>query len=419
MTSTRILAPLSLALAVVLFAVTFPWRDIWVVGLLHAFSEASMIGALADWFAVVALFRHPFGLRIPHTAIIPKHRAKLTNGIIDMVQNSWLNKEAIRIRIDGWDIGGRMLTAAGEEHTRNTLMQMLRRALRDILESMDVDGLVRSIADALRTRVYEGDIMRWLQSGGQTAVERGWHDTLFRHGLEGAHRWLASPDVQKLVVVNLEKIAEEYADSPTRRLGKWVAESVNALNYYDLASAFIRTLQEELQRISVDSAHPARGDFNSWVQRALADLGADSELRDRAQVLLEELISGDRMDTLLRDSAVKLRQALLQDLERDESSIMGMASAQFDRLLQRLNSDATAREHLDRWIKERLVALVDSNHDEIGRMVQDNLELLDDEQLVSQIEDKVGDDLQFIRLNGAVVGGLVGAALYVITWIIS
>jgi uncharacterized membrane-anchored protein YjiN (DUF445 family) len=298
-------------------------------------------------------------------------------------------------------------------------MQVLRRAMKDVLLSIDLGTLSASAGEAVRARVRYGDVLRWAQQGGRLAAERGWHRTLFRYGVDGARRWLESPEVRRLVVVNLENIAEDYAgDSPARRLGKWVAESVNALNYDDLASAFIRTLREELTRMLEEDTHPARADFDAWVERTLRDLGEESELRTRAQTLLDELIGGGRLDLLLRDAAARLREAIINDIDSEGSKMLTVLDSQLTRILDRLHRDTAARERLDRWIKDRLIALVDKNHDEIGRMVQDNLERLDDEELVSQIEEKVGDDLQFIRVNGAVVGGLVGAVLYVVTWLI-
>lgn len=373
-----------------------------------------MIGGLADWFAVVALFRHPLGLPIPHTAIIPRHRAKLTTGIIDMVQNRWLTKDVILERISGWSISGFLLGAMAAEETRGRLLQLLRGALRDVLADIDTRRFAQRLADLLARSASTDDLLRWVRLLGERGMERGWHGQVFTHAVGQASDWLGTPEIRAVIVRHLRDIAEEYASNPLRRIGKWMAESVNALNYDDLAEAIVRTLGEEFDRMRRDDQHAARADFDRWLRTLLAELETRQDIRETVAQWRGELLDNGRAMELLEQPVQRLRGWLLDDLERDDSVIVQQLRQALDRALRRFTDDRSAQQRLDQWTREKIASLVDQYHGEIGAMVQRNLEKLDDEQLVRQIEEKAGDDLQFIRVNGAIVGGLVGATIFVL-----
>lgn len=418
MKSSRILAPASLIVATALFMATWPFRDVFIGGLLHAFAEASMIGGLADWFAVVALFRHPMGLPIPHTAIIPRHRAKLTSGIIDMVQNRWLTKDVILERLSGWSISAFLLTSLQAEATIGKVRQLLRSALREVVTDIDAHRFSERLADLLARSARTEDLLRWLRLLGERGMGHGWHGGVFTHAVGQASDWLDTPQVRAVIVSHLRDIAEEYASNPLRRIGKWMAESVNALNYEDLSEAIVRSLGEEFDRMRHDGQHPARADFERWLATLIGNLEENADIRATIDQWRSELLDGGRAADLLRQPVEQLRAWLLDDLTREDSVIMLQLGQALDRALERFGKDEEAQQRLDLWMKEKIASLIDQYHGEIGAMVQRNLEKLDDAQLVRQIEEKAGDDLQFIRVNGAIVGGLVGAAIFLLKYFI-
>jgi uncharacterized membrane-anchored protein YjiN (DUF445 family) len=414
MTNSRILAPASLIAATVLFAATLPFRDYFLGGLLHAFAEASMIGGLADWFAVVALFRHPLGIPIPHTAIIPRHRAKLTGGIIDMVQNRWLTKDVILERIAGWNISALLLSSLDSAETRERILQLLRGALREGLRDVDEKRISDRLAQMLARSLQTGDVLRWMKLLGERGLAQGWQRTVFTHAVGQASDWLAAPSVRAVIVRHLRGIAEDYASNPVRRFGKWMAESVNALNYDDLAEAIVRTMGEEFARMQKDEAHPARGDFDRWLGAMIESVETREDLRASIEQWRAGMLESGRAAELLEQPVNRLRAWLLADLERDDSVLLQQLRGAMEKALMRFATDEDAQHRLDQWIKEKIATLVDRYHGEIGAMVSRNLDKLDDDQLVRQIEEKAGGDLQYIRVNGAIVGGLVGAAMFLL-----
>lgn len=419
MKRSTLLAPVSLVAATILFAVTLPFTDIFVAGLLHAFAEAAMIGGLADWFAVVALFRHPFGLPIPHTAIIPKHRAKLTQGITDMVQNRWLTKETILERLAAWRVSSSLLALFDDEQNLKDVMQVLRSTLAEALRDIDDAQVARKLLDVLRTHVSTDDLLRWLRLLGERGVDGGWHHVFFTHAVGQAAAWLENREIRHVIETQLRRIAEDYADNPLRRLGKWMAESTNTLNYDDLTNAIITTLTEELRRMQRDKTHPARGDFSAWLQGTVDGLEENSELREQVDRLRTDLFERDDAARQLLRPVSSARSWVLNDLASESSVIMQQIEVLITRTRDRFSSNPEAQERVDAWVRMKLAELVERHHGEIGAIVERNLARLDDEQLVRQIEEKVGSDLQFIRVNGAVVGGLVGAVIYLSKYLLS
>jgi len=402
----------------VLFVLTLRHEGVFALGLLHAFAEAAMIGGLADWFAVVALFRHPFGLRIPHTAIIPKHREKLTRGIIDMVQNRWLTKDTILERLSSWQLSSALLSTLGDAESRAGILRLMRGALAEAVREIDDERFARKALDVLRRQVGTDDLLRWIRAAGERGMAGGWHRLLFTQAIGQAADWLSTPGVRRTIVTQLQRIAEQYADSPFRKLGKWMAESVNALNYDDLAVSIVDTLTAELRNMQEQPEHPARADFEAWLAELLSGLEQHEDIRAHIEAWRTEFLDGENTPELLRKPIERTREWILKDLAVEDSAIMQQLGTALFRALDRFAADADAQRRVDDWLKERIAGFVERHHGEIGAIVERNLEKLDDEQLVGQIEEKVGSDLQYIRVNGAVVGGLVGAAIFLLKYFV-
>ncbi len=407
--SARHLATISLVTATVVFAATLPVRHTFWGGLLHAFAEAAMIGGLADWFAVVALFRHPLGIPIPHTAILPAHRARLTQGIIDIVQNTWLHKDAIRARIDRWDVGATLATWLASSRARAALASAVRTVAREILRGIDAPRLSLALRDTLHARITPDDLARWLRGATERAIADRLHDPLVDALLSQAGSHLKTPTLERTVTKMLREAADAYATSPMKKLGRWLAENAGALEYTDLARALLGAAAADLESMRRDLAHPLRREIDTRLQDVMA---ANTSL---AESLHHALFTSPATIDALSSAIERAAEWIREDVERSEGILVTQIDTLLEQARTRLTGDATARAAVDTWIKERIVHIVDEHHGEIGALVRENLERLDDAQLVAQIESKVGADLQYIRINGAVVGGLVGALLYLLT----
>ncbi|MBL0175087.1 MAG: DUF445 domain-containing protein [Ignavibacteria bacterium] len=408
------LAPLSLLLATALFGATLPFRHVAPFGLLNAFGEAAMIGGLADWFAVVALFRHPFGIPIPHTGILLHYRDRITKGIVDAVQNTWLAKETIVERLSGMRLIEPLLTSLDDDTNRRAVLRLGNTVAREALRGADTGAVASAALEQLRAGIGTADLLRWMQRSARRAVEAGRHTAALEIFAGRAAEWLQAERVRVLITANLKKIAEDYSRSTLRQVGRWMAEKSNMLNYEDLAASIIATLQADLRDLAADPAHPLRAEFDTWATGFIDGLPANESVTAMVDAWRTDLLEAEGLKAAGEKLIADLRDRMLDDLSRDDSAIMRYAEGALAQGLARFRANQQAIETVESWAKERIAHLVEEHHDQIGAIVSHNLDKLDDEQLVAQIESKVGGDLQYIRVNGAVVGGLVGAALYLL-----
>jgi len=410
----RILAPASLAAAAALFFITWPFEATFAGGLLHAFAEAAMIGGLADWFAVVALFRHPFGIPIPHTAIILKYRRKLTAGIGDAVQNSWLKKETILERLKLWKPGRALLASLDDQVNKNALLSALRALFLEVVKTADPSRTAAVLLPVLQDRLNADSLLRAVRSAGERITAMGWHRKALTPLLSYVADRLSEQRTHELLAENLRKAMEEYAESGLRRVGRRIAEALNVLNYEDLAASILIAIREDLRDFAGDDAHPLRQDFERWVRDIIEGLPRNEAVIGFLENAQQEFFSSESTKETINVIIGGILSRLKEDLDREASWLMRHAADMLDAGLERLSGDERALDAMDAWKIERIARAVENMHGEIGEIVRHNLNRLDDAQLVEQIESRVGSDLQYIRVNGALVGGFVGMAIHLV-----
>jgi uncharacterized membrane-anchored protein YjiN (DUF445 family) len=412
--SSRLLAPLSLLLATLLFLATWPWKALFAVGLFHAFAEAAMIGGLADWFAVVALFRHPLGIPIPHTGILPRQRAKLTQAIADTVQNTWLAKDTILEYVREWKPATVLLASLDTPANRGAALALLRTVLAEIIRALDARAASRTVQEALRARITPEDIGRLLRRALDAAMEDGAHQRLLTLLAQQADARLGDAGLARRLAASLQGAADRYAASPLRRAARWMAERSNVLNYDDLAAALVETFRQDLRDMASDASHPLRSSLEDVFRQSVAGLEHDVHLQALVDNAWTAFTTSPRVAEQLEAQAQRAIAWLLDDASRPDSLLLGHAAGLLDAALLRFHRDPAALDAADAWIRDRLTHLVDTRHADIGALVRSNLNRLSDDEMTAQIERKVGADLQYIRVNGALVGGLVGALLYLL-----
>jgi uncharacterized membrane-anchored protein YjiN (DUF445 family) len=371
--------------------------------------EAAMVGGIADWFAVTAIFRRPLGLPFPHTAIIPRRRARLIQTIVSTVEEQWLSPEVIARRLERvapsqwiveWLQDARHVARIGDP-----LRDLIRRLGRVLTEPEVAEFAERVILRQLHELPIDATAGRWLARAAENP---------------------ATSDALRTAVLSLRNLAER--PQTAQELHWWVLRSARALResgqrfvpfllrrkvvQRTVIEAALRYASAELAGAADDPAHPLR-------RFAVDGLRAFSERLSRGDP--DAIAQVERLRSAVVESletAPLVRQALAQ-LERQIEEELGTRDSRLSRLIDdKLHSavlaylgDAEHRATFDRWVRRTAVDLVRLHHHQIGVTVRESLEGLTDDQLVEQIEGRVGADLQFIRLNGALVGGLVGVAL--------
>lgn len=389
----RTLALALLLLAAVIFVLTVDRDGAWAY--VHATAEAAMVGAIADWFAVTALFRHPLGLPIPHTAIIPTRKGALARSLQAFVTDNFLSEAVIRQR----------LADAGVSRRTGSWLTEARHSTRVVDElSVLLGSGLRRIHDDEMTAVIESELIPRLideplsEISGRLlgdVVAEGAHRGLVDLALVEGHRWLSS---------NNERVAAILSTRAPWWTPQWLDEKVTDRLQLE-ALAWIADIRD-------DPHHEARRALDDLLRQLSYDLQHDPATMERAERLKQRVLSQPQMVVTAVSLWGALRRALLETLEDPHSSLRARGIVHLQALGKRLVDDADFSIRVDGYVAEAAVFFVQRYGAEITTVITDTIDRWDGKEAADRIELHVGRDLQFIRINGTLVGGLAGLILY-------
>jgi uncharacterized membrane-anchored protein YjiN (DUF445 family) len=392
----RSLAVALLVFAAVVYLVTLHGDGFW--GYVNAGAEASMVGAIADWFAVTALFKHPLGLPIPHTALIPKRKDEFGRSLEDFVQENFLQEEIIRERLTVPPVSARAAdwlrdpaNAARVVEEGSSILTLALNRLRD----SDVEALV---SEVLLPRLLLEPISPIAGNLLAEILKDNAHHGLVDLALEEGHHWL---------VHNQETFTQVIGE----RAPWWAPDRLNELVTERLHLEAVRWLAD----IRADPDHRARKALDSLLEQLARDLLSTPRTQERAERLKTRLLEHPQF--LASGMAVfdAMRQALREALADDDGPLRARATAEVVRFGERLASDAALRARLDSWGADAAVFVVRRYGGELTAVITHTVERWDGKEAAQRIELHVGRDLQFIRINGTIVGGLVGVVIHAVT----
>ena len=406
----RRLALLVLLAAVALAVAAYPLRTRWWGGFILAIAEAGIVGGLADWFAVTALFRHPLGLPIPHTAIIPANWELMAQRVGTMVGDRVLTKDYVTHEISRFDIA-ELLARAAERIKPANLEAAVRAVARWAAEQ--VTPSATGDAALWLTRLARANpIAPLLATGIEISRRQGWDQRLIEAVATALIEALDRPDFRTTVGDLVDEVLAGYR----AQMGVYPRILMGLANTFGLIDRerLVTALHTALKKIADDPDDPLRRRLTETLAALPERLRTDPALAARVEAAKEELLASPAVARLLEDAAVGLRKLVTADLAAQPSELVSWITARLDRARRTLAEDTALRQSLDRWLKERLTEAVDRYHDRIARFIERGVHALGPEGAVRLIEEHAGDDLQYIRVNGTVVGGLAGGGLYAI-----
>ena len=370
----------------------YPW-----LGLVQAFAEAGLIGALADWFAVTALFRHPLGLPVPHTAIVPTRKDEIGRMLADFIRDHFLVRETVAASLEGVDLAARVgVWLADEDHARS-LGRDIGVALVWLLNATDSAQLRNALREILGTALDRAPLSSAFQAG-LDVVSSGEHsqavvNQLVRFGREQLDR-------------NKDRIRERIE----KRSPWWWPKFVDREIYDKL----IGELQRILDEIGDDSDHPARARFNAWLGEIQVAMSDDPEMKRRGRALKHEFLDHPAVRDYFQEVWEKVREFLVASL-RDPQSLSRLAiDGELKGIGDGLRQDGDVNQQVNRWLRDLILYLVDNYRQPLSAFISETIEQWDPDATSARIELYIGRDLQFIRINGTLVGGLVGVAIYLL-----
>ncbi|MFU2052317.1 DUF445 domain-containing protein [Bordetella hinzii] len=375
----------------------------------RAFCEAATVGALADWFAVVALFRRPLGLPIPHTAIIPNSKDRIGENLAIFVRDHFLDPDTLLERLRVFDPAARLARWLARPAQARALAQGARQTALQMLELLDEEAVRRAIRD-----VVEDTVRRWdaAQTAGEllTLLTRdGRHQELLDAALERLAAYLSQEDVK----ARASDLLVRFARKEWPRIIATVDLVASVDNMADnLADRLARALMDELRDVLAEPGHPVRRDYEQWITDYIARLRDDPEVGEQVRQLKERLLAEPRVQNYVQALWDDIHGALRRDLSRDDSALARHLEAALAGLAAKLGRDENVRAALNAHILGAARRLTGRLRAGVTEHIARTVKHWDERHLVDELELNVGRDLQYVRFNGTLVGGLIGLALH-------
>jgi len=389
-----------LGFAAVVYLLTLDQDGFW--GYVNAGAEASMVGAIADWFAVTALFKHPLGLPIPHTALIPRKKDEFGKSLEDFVQENFLQEEIIRERLGAAQISARAgewlsdpANAAKVVAEGASLLTVGLRRLRD----SDVEAVV---AEVLLPKLVTEPISPIAGNLLSEVLRDDAHHGLVDLALEEGHHWLIHNQDTFTAVVG-------------ERAPWWAPDRLNEVVTDRIHLEAVRWLAD----IRSDPNHRARQALDSLLAQLADDLLENPDTQARAERLKTRLLEHPQFLASGMALFDAIKQALLDALADDQGPLRARATAELAAFGTRLGTDATLRARFDTWACDAAVFGVRRYGGELTAVITHTVARWDGREAAERIELQVGRDLQFIRINGTIVGGLVGVLIHAISALVN
>ena len=373
-------------------------------GWLAAFAEAAMVGAIADWFAVVALFRHPLGLPIPHTAIVPRNKARIGRNLARFICDHFLATPQVLAKLEAFDPARRLAQWLAEPARAAQLGTHAVSVLRYGLSAFDDERVRAFLARAAGAGIAQVDLSRLSGQMLEALTADGRHQELLNDMLGQVSRLLDDEALQEQLT---EAIAQEV--KALRYVG--LDQVAARLATRKIVAAVARTLGET----AADPAHPLRRRFDDFMHRFVDRLQHDEAFVARGERLRAELLAHPALGAYLQGLWDQLRAWLDDDLAKEDSSVRRRVAALAATLGERLAADTAMQRWINEQILEAAPAAIERYREDIRRYIEERVAGWDTAELTDEVERNIGRDLQFIRINGTVVGGLVGLGIHAMT----
>ncbi|WP_342430134.1 DUF445 domain-containing protein [Neobacillus sp. FSL H8-0543] len=404
---SRHLATISLTVMGVGFLATLPFQDsLWGTFLQGGF-EAGLVGGLADWFAVTALFRHPLGLPIPHTALLPKNRKRLTSGIINMLENDWLTKESIRGKIASIPFTAKLFEIAEKEVASEGVQKNVINVILHLLHSVDSKKLAPIIEKELKSIISGMDISHYLPLIIDRLSKRKYDEKTLDFILNEVDEWSQKESTKdKLGSLAIDAIENIKVDGFMQFALKSFTNIVNE----DKLGSIIQNLIQKGVKSYKDPFNQNRQTLLFHINTKLQSIKSDEGLLQELNNLKDQIGSEWEPEEKIIHFLEELKQKAIEYIQ-DPQFFEGYLLPQIRYALTTLKEDEEKVESMETWIKKQISIFIEKNHSKVGKLVEENLEKLDTKTLIDMVETNVGKDLQWIRVNGAVCGFLIGLIL--------
>ena len=391
-----------LILMAAIFVASGRWLEVhpaW--GYVHAFAEAAMVGGLADWFAVTALFRRPLGLPIPHTAIIPENKDRIADTMAGFLRENFLTPQVVARRMGAMNLAGAVGSyLADPRAARDSRVRAGAGELAvEVLESLDPERLGTQVRAGLAAQIEKLDIAPLLGSMLEAMIEDGRHKVL----IDKIIRWAG------LVLEDNEQMVRDMVHKRANAVLRFTGLDER------LANSVIDGLYKLLAEVLVDPDHPLRDKIEEGLEEFAKGLREDPELQAKVERIKVELLNNPAIASWWQSVWERIRARLIRSIRESGGTGSGYLGETLAELGSALRDDVRLQQQVNRFARRTAVGIATRYGDQIVQLVSETVRRWDATTLTDRVESAVGRDLQFIRINGTLVGGLVGLTLHFLT----
>lgn len=368
------------------------------IGYIKAFSEAAMVGALADWFAVTALFHHPLGIPIPHTNLIERSKKSIGDNLGAFVVGNFLTAGNIRPYIDRLKVSAYAAQWLEKEKNKKLLVTEIARLLDDIIQKMDdstiTSFMARKANDLLgdiKLNVIVGNALRYF-------LEKGEHEKLIT---------LMAGKVKIYISEHQELVRERVKSESYFFIPKFVDNKVAA----KITSGLVAYFEE----IEYDTNHRLRGEITDQLYAFVDAMRNEGKWEKEFNELRSNLLSADKLQEYATAAWNSIKQTLLLELNGEGGVVKQYFAKTIEELAHNLKNDEAMQQKIDGWIRQTAYQYILKNTEQVSKLISNTVGAWEGKELSRKLELEVGKDLQYIRINGTIVGGLVGLLIYTIT----
>lgn len=407
--NSRFMASFFLVFAFLLYCVSIFFINTHVAfHYLKAFAEAAMVGGIADWFAVTALFRHPFGIPIPHTAIIPKSKKKIGKNISNFIRENFLSQEYVRTNLQKVNFHEKIINFLSEH--QSIISEKTADLAGSLIHKVEYKRLEEYLLPFIMGKVNNLDVQMLTVKGLRLAQQKRYHQLAVDFFLEIMLKWLSNKDNERFINEEIKNMIKKDEEGKNTFFGTVKSLFVGEPELHRYLADFIR-------RINNDPNQSFRGQVDVFFDNLIERVQHDPAIYNKILNLKKDIVENISISHHLEDLFIDLKEWIINDLHKgyEASFVAAQINKMFSGLITELKENARLSDWLKTEIETRIPEFIVNNAENIDNYFIQYLDKLDERQMTALIEEKVGDDLQYIRINGTLIGGLIGLLIYTTT----